>query len=349
MKNEKKPTSRQYAEARSDAQRRANELGMDHGLEWNALLGHFMIRLLPQRRHRFGHELRCEVVMPEDLSRCKVGHGPGKLPHSGFACDPRGTEREGETMDFGDRTIKVQGQTIKVKTGKGSDFWTSKDISRDMDRVASLIAWWGSVKGAAMQEAETVDAFYRQWRARKALEILERDPKLAEWKVKALIEADPEFARVKAGIAKAQENVEVATVMVRAAEKKANILQSRGANLRAEKRTQGMHTPADEPEEEESDEQDEDDEPEEEENDTAHQKVSTTDHDDGHGLGDDDFSPEWYGKESVSDKTKKLKEAAAKRRQEAKSKGSPEPDPEPPAKKAKKTTKAKKSRHVIDI
>lgn len=65
-----------YIAARADAQKRANELGMDHGLECNEVFRQWTFRALPQRQNRCGHELRCEVVMPESLDKCMPGHGP---------------------------------------------------------------------------------------------------------------------------------------------------------------------------------------------------------------------------------------------------------------------------------
>ena len=201
-------------------------------------------------------------------------------------------------MDFSNRKIRVDGQLIPVKTGKGSDF-VNKDISSAMDRVASLIAWWASVRGAAIQEAEMADASYRQWRAKMVIEVLAKDPKLAEWKVKAIIEATPKFVSYKKALSLAKENVEVASGMVRAAEKWANVLQSRGANLRAERRSQGMHTPDYDPEEE---------------NDDDDEKNSPDDTFDGHGVDEDDedFPPSWGGSgkptESDGEKLQRLKQ-----------------------------------------
>jgi hypothetical protein len=65
-----------YRAARAQAQQRANELGFDHGLERNDLFKTFHIFVLPRRENRFGHELRCEVVSPENLAKCQPGHGP---------------------------------------------------------------------------------------------------------------------------------------------------------------------------------------------------------------------------------------------------------------------------------
>ena len=69
-----KKLRRSYAEARSDAQAKANLYGFDHGLE--VLGDDYHVFMLPGIQHRQGHEVRCEVVYPEDLDKCQPGHGP---------------------------------------------------------------------------------------------------------------------------------------------------------------------------------------------------------------------------------------------------------------------------------
>lgn len=65
-----------YTEVRGCAQAMANRLGMDVGVERNDLFKTFRTFVLPRRENRYGFELRCEVVSPEDLSKCLPGHGP---------------------------------------------------------------------------------------------------------------------------------------------------------------------------------------------------------------------------------------------------------------------------------
>lgn len=69
-------SKRTYEDARAEAQRKANESGHDYGVEDLGGYAGFTAFLLPQRKNRYGHELRCEVVSCEDHSRCKPGHGP---------------------------------------------------------------------------------------------------------------------------------------------------------------------------------------------------------------------------------------------------------------------------------
>ncbi len=140
-------------------------------------------------------------------------------------------------MNFEEREIIVQGTKIVLENGKGSDIYVSKNLSDDMDKVSSQIAWWSSVKAAALAEQEMVDAGYRQWRAQKAMELLGDGDKIPEWKVKNEIDADAKFIGFKQAIAKAAENVAAADGMLQAFLKKSNILQSLGASLRAERDT----------------------------------------------------------------------------------------------------------------
>lgn len=61
-----------YETVRAEAQKIANETGMDRGIERNAFgFTHFG---LPRRENRYGHELRCEVVSTE-RNNAKPGHG----------------------------------------------------------------------------------------------------------------------------------------------------------------------------------------------------------------------------------------------------------------------------------
>jgi hypothetical protein len=63
-----------YQDVRQEAQKKANETGFDFGVEKNAF--GFSCFMLPRKENRCGHELRCEVVSCEVLSKCQKGHGP---------------------------------------------------------------------------------------------------------------------------------------------------------------------------------------------------------------------------------------------------------------------------------
>lgn len=126
--------------------------------------------------------------------------------------------------------IQVDGKPVDVTL----DGLLVGDISRDMDRVASVMAYWATVWAAAEQEKIKSDSAYRAWRATFARRILDGDPKLAEWKVKAAIEASPKFNAFKHALATATRNVVLSRGQFESYRVKASVLQSRGAMLRAE-------------------------------------------------------------------------------------------------------------------
>ena len=65
-----------YRTARSSAQEKCNADGCDRGIEANDIFRQWHVFMLPQRNHRSGHELRCEVVSCERINHCQTGHGP---------------------------------------------------------------------------------------------------------------------------------------------------------------------------------------------------------------------------------------------------------------------------------
>jgi hypothetical protein len=121
---------------------------------------------------------------------------------------------------------------------------TIHDISSEMDEVAHQISWWGGVLAAARAEAEQLESTYRQWRAKQSLMFLERDPKLAEWKVKLKVEAHSDFMRHKNAKALAVRNISQLENVVDAFKVKAEQLRSKGANMRFYMEHEGMTTPA---------------------------------------------------------------------------------------------------------
>jgi len=73
----------EYTRLRAEAQAACNTDGYDRGIEANDLFKSFNTFILPPKKRRSGHELRCEVVMCDHSDRCKPGYGPlaGAAPH----------------------------------------------------------------------------------------------------------------------------------------------------------------------------------------------------------------------------------------------------------------------------
>lgn len=149
---------------------------------------------------------------------------------------------------FARQKIKVRGQVVEVLImGPNAELPIGPDLSDEMDRVGAQLGYWGAVLADAVGEAKEVDAWYRKFRANITNECLANDPKMAEWKIKARIEASDGFIQHKEAIGLAEKNVKLCEGMVKGYDKKANQLQSKGAKMRTELNAQGMTTPATEP------------------------------------------------------------------------------------------------------
>ena len=138
--------------------------------------------------------------------------------------------------------IKVDGEHISAPVV--TDL-TIEEIGEDMDMVAAQMGYWGNVLAAAEEAKAAVDAAYRSWRGNMGMELLKEDGKLAEWKVKNLTDASPQFLEHKSAIARAQRHVTICDKVFQAFAKKANVLQSRGANERSVMDKTGITTQGD--------------------------------------------------------------------------------------------------------
>lgn len=142
-------------------------------------------------------------------------------------------------MSFGHVTMKVNGEDVSIDIE--ADLGIG-DLSLSMERAAAQMGFWGEVWAAAEAEKERVDAHYRRWRAQQGEAILAADSKVAEWKVKQAIEADPKFIQYKESIAKSIHNATLSKSLYESFKTKASILQSKGAMARAEREASGMTT-----------------------------------------------------------------------------------------------------------
>jgi hypothetical protein len=133
----------------------------------------------------------------------------------------------------------INGEPIKVDVAKMLDI---NDLSDDMDKVASQMGYWGSLWAAAEGERELADAFYRQWRAQTGKKIVDADSKMAEWKVRQAIEAHSKFIEIKGKLSQAIHNATLCKTVCEAWRIKSNMLQSKGAMMRAELDSTGMST-----------------------------------------------------------------------------------------------------------
>lgn len=152
-------------------------------------------------------------------------------------------------MGFDKRAITVDGVRVNADTSE----LAINSIDQAQRTSSKMIAFWASVWGAAEGEREAVDARYRQWRAQATKALLDSDPKLAEWKVKANIEAHADFLKLKSALAKAIDNATTARGMWEACIRRSNLAQSVGANKRETMRKMGDDTTRENPADDDSD------------------------------------------------------------------------------------------------
>lgn len=141
-------------------------------------------------------------------------------------------------MDFGKRTIVVNGTKVSLDR---SDL-IIHSIDDAQRHAASEMAWWGSVWAAAEEEHLKADAYYRQWRARLKVSIMDVKPAPAEHKVNALIESEKRFYELKSAIAKAKQNVITAETMFKSYDKQGAMAKSIGDRMVKEITGQGRNT-----------------------------------------------------------------------------------------------------------
>lgn len=135
-------------------------------------------------------------------------------------------------------SLKVMGEDVELDRTQ----LLIADIGEDMDTVSAQVSYFGSLWAEAEREEMAADTYYRAWRAKQGEHLLNADPKLAEWKVRQMIEADPQFQVIKDQLALARRNTIALRGHYEAFKVKASILQSKGAMKRAEMESTGIAT-----------------------------------------------------------------------------------------------------------
>lgn len=136
--------------------------------------------------------------------------------------------------------LVVNGKKVTVDLVKELEI---NDINEDMSKIAAKMAYWSTICGAADAEKMTIDALYRKWRASIGKQLLEKDVKVSEWKVKQAIESNSKFEDLKRTLSVATNNVVVTRGIYESFRVKSSMLQSKGAMARYEMDSTGMSTP----------------------------------------------------------------------------------------------------------
>lgn len=91
----------------------------------------------------------------------------------------------------------VGDKLVPVSVNRASLLMSTGDLPKDAGDVAASIGLIAELVGDYTRLSADTDARYRAWKAGFKVDLLKDDPKMAEWKVTALAEAQPEFLAFK--------------------------------------------------------------------------------------------------------------------------------------------------------
>jgi len=131
--------------------------------------------------------------------------------------------------------VNIRGEEVDVS----GELRIGGDLGKEMSRLPGQVAYYGGALAEAQALEAQVTAQYRAWRAKQIEAVLESEPKLAEWKVKAKLEALPQFMQHKEAIARTEKVVRDLWAVYEAFLRKADMLRSKGARQRAELEASG--------------------------------------------------------------------------------------------------------------
>jgi hypothetical protein len=102
------------------------------------------------------------------------------------------------------------------------------DVDDSMRKIGYETAYWGRLLAKAEREHSLCEIQYRNWRAKETEKLISENNKLAEWKVKTIVESGELFVKFKEAIVNAKFNVNVLERFFQALNNNAFILPSKG-------------------------------------------------------------------------------------------------------------------------
>lgn len=138
-----------------------------------------------------------------------------------------------EVITIGDENFEIDFERIAA---------IGPDLDEEMDTVSSQIAFYGKLLARSQEERVILDSLYRNWKAKIANEVLKKDEKTAEWKVRSIVEANDKFLTFKKAESACQRNETVLETLIKALLEKSPNLRSKGARLREELKSVDMTT-----------------------------------------------------------------------------------------------------------
>lgn len=118
-------------------------------------------------------------------------------------------------------TISIDGddQTFDLEA-----LLTVANPEMERNTVAVELAYWGGIWAAKLEEEEMADADYHHWRGETICDLLKKEEKAAEWKVKEFVNGSEGYLEVRRVWGKAKRDVQGAKAMFEAYSRKADIL-----------------------------------------------------------------------------------------------------------------------------
>lgn len=131
---------------------------------------------------------------------------------------------------------------LTVNLGEGAVFKIDVDAELEIQdpdaerhKVASDVAWWGSIAARANARAESFANEAEHWKNAALKTIVEADDKISEWKAKASASGHADYRKMQLDVAKAQEMAGTASAIHWAFVRKMDMLN---AMIKSENGTQ---------------------------------------------------------------------------------------------------------------
>ncbi len=123
-----------------------------------------------------------------------------------------------------DLAVVVDGERIPCDV---ADLYLSENLWNDAAQVAAKVARWGKIVALAASAAARLKNQYTFWESGERSRLLSSDPKLAEWKADALIQASPAWLDFQERIVVADEVEGLARSMLNGYIRKSKVMESK--------------------------------------------------------------------------------------------------------------------------
>jgi len=129
---------------------------------------------------------------------------------------------------------QVGDKVIEVILDPEKDLKLGKNLNTEANKVAAKIGLVGELSADVAQELRVLDGEYRYWRANTYKGVINKDPKIAEWRARQFVESRDMFKEFKEDMGKAEGDLEFLRKYHEALRTKASMIRGRIEMLRIE-------------------------------------------------------------------------------------------------------------------